>query len=383
VNAILGTELNEAQIAAYLDPLGLRPSVAGEVVVVDVPTYRPDIEREIDVIEEVARHHGYNNIDRRVARSVSGGGLTARQREQRLVRDALAGAGLLEAWTLSLIGAADLERAGLPTDGVEIENPLRAEERLLRPALLPGLLNAAAFNADHGLSDVALFEVGHVFLPPTEGTGVLPDERDHVAAVLTGTHGRRPHEPDRPVDAFDAIAVWDALVEALGLADVRREPAHRAPFHPTRAAALVVDGATVGHVGEIAPDVRAAFGLDVPAVAFEAHLDALLAAARRDQDYAPGSRFPASNFDLAFVIDDDVPAGRVQATLTTAAGELLEHIRAFDVFRSDALGAGRRSVAYALRVRAPDRTLTDEDVATVRQRCIDAVVAAHGATLRG
>ncbi|HEV7535367.1 MAG TPA: phenylalanine--tRNA ligase subunit beta, partial [Acidimicrobiia bacterium] len=197
VNAVLGTELDTGRIRGYLEPLGF--AVVGDAVpegrmidafpsdpddpemsAVDeavyepeealdfeVPTYRPDCEREIDLIEEVARHHGYNNIARTLPRlDEPGGGLTAVQKGRRTVRDALLGAGLSEAYTFSLVSPADLAAAGLPPEGIELENPLRAEESLLRPAVLPGLLKAAAFNTGHGLPDVGLFEIGHIFLPP-------------------------------------------------------------------------------------------------------------------------------------------------------------------------------------------------------------------------
>jgi len=388
VNALLGTAITTDEITGYLEPLGLATAPVTDVgdrdsLVVEVPTYRPDIEREIDVVEEVARHHGYNRIERRVARSVRGGALSGVQRERRLVRDTLVGAGLSEAWTLSLVGAADLTRAGLDPVGVEIENPLRAEERLLRPALLPGLLGAAAFNADHGIADVALFEVGHVFLPPTPATGVLPDERDHVAVVITGADPRRPHEPDRGVDAFDATAVWEAVAGALALADARLEPAVAPTFHPTRTAAIVVDGNVVGHVGEIAPEVLDAYGLTSGAVGLEAHLDAVLGSRRRERTYVAPSRFPASTFDLAFVLPDAVPSARVAERMEAVAGAWVENVRAFDVFRSESVGDGARSVAYSIRLRASDRTLTDDDVATVRRACIDAIVEEFSAQLRG
>ncbi|MDQ1504116.1 MAG: phenylalanyl-tRNA synthetase beta chain, partial [Actinomycetota bacterium] len=198
VNEVLGTELDTATIRGHLEPIGFAVpdgvSADGHGGVVDyvVPTYRPDCEREIDLIEEVARHHGYNNIARTLPRTKEpSGGLTAVQRGRRTVRDALLGTGLSEAYTFSLVSPADLAAAGLPPEGIELENPLRAEESLLRTAVLPGLLKAAAFNAGHGLPDVGLFEIGHIFLPPPEGQ-TLPDEREHLAVVLAGTVFRLP-----------------------------------------------------------------------------------------------------------------------------------------------------------------------------------------------
>ncbi|HEV7861265.1 MAG TPA: phenylalanine--tRNA ligase subunit beta, partial [Acidimicrobiia bacterium] len=392
VNTVLGTDLGTARIRGYLEPLGFAvPDTDGgipesltvdtfpsdpddpEVGLVDedafeaeeahdyvVPTYRPDVEREIDLIEEVARHHGYNNIPRTLPRMAEpGSGLTPFQQGRRVVRDALLGTGLSEAYTFSLVAPADLAAAGLPPEGIELENPLRAEESLLRPAVLPGLLKAAAFNAGHGLPDVGLFEVGHVFLPPPAGQ-TLPDEREHLAVVLAGTVFRLPHEPDRPVDGHDVVGRLETVTEALALADWSLEPGDAAGFAPGRAAIVVVDGAPVGAVGEIDPGVRVRIGLTGPVAALEVNLSRLLLATRKERRSVTPSRYPASTIDLAFDVDESVPAGAAQRTLAAAAqrtlaaaaGDLLEDIRLFDVFRSEAIGANKKSLAFGLRFRA-------------------------------
>ena len=155
------------------------------------------------------------------------------------------------------MSAADLAAAGLPAEGIELENPLRAEESLLRPAVLPGLLKAASFNAGHGLPDVGLFEIGHVFLPPPAGQ-TLPDEREHLAVVLTGTVFRPPHEPNRPVDGHDVVGRLETVAEALALADWSLEPGDAPGLYPGTGGRVIVDGAPVGAVGEVDPGVRAA-----------------------------------------------------------------------------------------------------------------------------
>jgi phenylalanyl-tRNA synthetase beta chain len=300
--------------------------------------------------------------------------------------------------TLPMLSPADLQRAGITRDTyVEVENPLRAEESVLRPSIMPGLLKALQYNASHGNTDVALFEIGTVFFPPDpdrpakrpEFDGVykgdsarLPDEHEHLAAVRAGVARRRPFDANRPVEPADLVAVVDALASALRLADVRLVAAAPEGYHPTRAANVTVDGAIVGAVGEVAPDVVRAHGLDTPVVGFELDVDLLLAGDRRDPQAQAVSRFPAHNIDLAFVVAERVPAAAVEATLRSAGGDLLEAVHLFDVFRSPALGEGRRSLAFALRFRAPDRTLTDDEVAQLRQACIDAVVREHGAELR-
>lgn len=385
LNALLGTRLTLQEVTGYLTPLGFGlGSVEGaSSVEATVPTFRPDIEREIDLVEEVARHHGYNNISRTVPRSGShAGGLTARQREQRKVRDLLVGAGLLEAMTFSLVAPADLTRAGLPAAGIEVENPLRAEESLLRPALLPGLLRSVAFNAAHGTPNVALFEVGHVFGTPIEGE-TLPDERDHLAVALSGVVPRIPHEPDRPVDVHDVAGIWELLAGALDLADWRLVPESRPGLHPSRSAVIFVDGVEVGAFGEVSKDVADALGLPLPILALELDLDRVLAGSRGKRDYVAPSRFPASSFDLAFVVAEEANAADIRTTLIAAAGPMLEELRLFDVFRGESTGLGKKSLAFALRFRAQDRTLTDDEIAGLRQACIELVARTHDAVLRG
>ncbi|MCU1457712.1 MAG: phenylalanyl-tRNA synthetase beta subunit [Actinomycetia bacterium] len=383
VNALLGTSLTPAEVVDAIRPLGIDVEGTGDDLVAIAPTFRPDLEREIDLIEEVARRIGLNTIPKTLpSTTAQGGGLTRRQRDRRLVVDALVGAGLSEAVTLSLIAPADVERVGHPLDQVvRSTNPLRAEESLLRPRVLPGLLRAAAANAGHGLPDVALFEVGHIFLPPADDA-LLADERDHLAVLIAGTVQRSPVEPDRPVDAYDAVDAVRAVFSALDLADVRLVPEAGPGFHPTRSSAVVVDGQPIGHVGEIAPTAAAAFGTGTPVVGAELDLDALLAGSRRDRAFVALSRYPSSSIDLAFVLDDDVSAAAVIATLRGAGGPRLEAVRVFDEFRSEALGPGKRSLAFALRFRASERTLTVEEVGELRRAAIDAVTDTHAAQLR-
>ncbi len=384
VNALLGTALEDAAVVSALEPLGIEITATNGALSATVPTWRPDLEREIDLVEEVARRVGLNEITRTLP-STTGqtGGLTVRQRERRLVADTLVGMGCAEAVTVPLLAPAELERFGLALDdAVEVANPLRAEESILRPTILPGLVAAVARNAGHGIDDVMLFELGHVFRAPI-GDDTLPDEREHVAATLAGQVCPAPIEPDRAVDVYDAIDIVRAVGDALELSGLTLVPASAAGLHPARTAAVLVDGVEAGHVGELAPGVLAALELTGPVVALELDLGILFDGRRRDRAFRSPSKYPASTIDLAFVVADDVPAASIAATLRDAGGALLESVRCFDVFRSDSLGAGRVSLAFALRFRAGDRTLTDEEVGGLRQACIDAVVSTHGAELRG
>ncbi len=379
INRLLATSLTDAEVESLLAPLGIELSGGTATV----PTWRPDVEREIDVVEEVARRVGLQRIRRTVpANPEKIGSLTAQQRERRLVGDVLIGAGFDEAYTLPLLAVADLAKAGVPTGAViEVQNPLRAEESVLRPSLMPGVLRAVAHNAAHGNPDVALFELGRVFAPPAAGE-TLPVERLHLAATRSGRVLRTPYEPDRDVTVHDLIAVVEALAQELRLADFSLVAAPAPGLHPVRAANIVVDGVAVGAIGEVDADVSDAIALPAPVIACEIDVDALLAGSRIPRASSPVSRYPASAIDLAFVVSDDVPAGALLATLRAAGGESLESVRLFDEFRSESLGPGRVSLAFALKFRAADQTLTDAEVGELRQACIDAVQSAFAAELR-
>jgi len=399
VNAVLGTSLDAEDVWDALAPLGIELDTPaedegehggdGDTVVAIVPTFRPDLDREIDLVEEVARRIGFDRIGRTLPDTRGQvGALTPRQRERRLAADALVGVGLSEAITLSLVSPADLERAGAPLDRmVRATNPLRAEESVLRTAVLPGLLRALAGNHSQGLNDVALFEMGRVFLSPAAdraaAAGPLPDEPEHIALAWAGHVRRRPLEDDRPVDVYDAVDAVRAVLDALGVADVVLDPVTNTGFRPGRAARVLVSGVEAGTVGEVAPAVLDALNLEAPVVAAELVLDVLLDAPRRDRTFRAPSRFPASLLDLAFVADESVAAANIEATLRAELGDVLEAVRCFDVFRSDALGNGKRSLAFTLRLRAPDRTLTDTEAGELRTRAVRAVERAHGAELRG
>ncbi|MGH9025436.1 MAG: phenylalanine--tRNA ligase subunit beta [Acidimicrobiia bacterium] len=381
VNAVLGTDLAPARVRKVLQPLEIEIDGRGKTFTAIVPSFRPDLEREIDLVEEVARRVGFDEIGRTIPRSAEPGGLTRRQQDRRFLTDALVGMGALEAMTVSLVAPDDQGRFGL-TDAIEVANPLRAEESVLRMALVPALLQAAAFNAAHGQLDVALFEVGAVFGPPTKGE-LLPDEREHVAAVLFGWLRRRPVEDDRPFDVYDAVDLVAAVADALGLADLRLVAGDAPGYEPGRTARVLVDGSDIGQVGELAADVVSALRLTGPVVGFEIDAGALYDGTRREQQFREVSTFPPSSIDLAFVVAESVPAAAVRSTLRTAAGELLEEVRLFDTFRSEGLQAeGRKSMAFALRFRASDRTLTEAEVGDLRNRAIDAVTREHGAELR-
>jgi phenylalanyl-tRNA synthetase beta chain len=370
VNAILGTELSGPEIRHLLEPIGFTSTVVGEGQDVTIPSWRIDSSAEIDVIEEVGRMYGYERIGAVVPPAVHFGALSERQAERRLARDVLIGLGYAEAMPMPFLAPDDLTRSGLADEPITITNPLIADESVLRTSLLPGLLKTIAYNESHRNAGVALFEIGHVFRRPDEPQP-LPDEHEHLAVAIAGA------------EAPAAVEAWQALATALAVDD-RALAADVLPgMHATRAAAVVVAGERIGVAGEVDPAVLANHGITERVAWVEIDLGRLFELPHGERPYRLISRFPSSDIDLAFETPDAVPAAAVETALRRAGGELLARLELFDVYRGAGLAPGNRSLAYRLRFQAGDRTLTDAEVADVRHRCIDAVVAATGASLRG
>lgn len=401
VNAVLGTGLDADEVAALLTPIGMRAVGVDDddAVLWEVPSWRPDVEREIDLIEEVARCHGYDAIGRSLPSGAGRiGGLSPLQKAERRLRAALSAAGVHDAQTNSVVTQATLDRLrwGTPPS-VTIRNPLRDEDRTLRMSLLPNICNAASYNVARGVASVRLGEVGTVFAP---SGALLPDERRMCCVVLAGAErDSRVHDAGgsagRPYDVYDVKGVLESVADDLGVTFevfgevVGDDAVVPAGLHPGRSAAfrLVGDDAPdgpIGWFGELHPRVADAFDLPRSTVAAEFDTAPVLAAhvALREW-YDPVSPFPATTRDMAFVVDDAVVTADLLATVRRAAGDLCRGVELFDVYRGAGVADGSRSVAVEVVFRAPDRTLTDDEVGTAVDAMVRAAQHAHGAELRG
>ena len=372
VNHVLGSDLDAQAVAGYLDPIGFMTSpVAGEELDVVLPSWRPDATSEIDVIEEVARHHGYARLGARPLTGSRTGGLTEYQRRRRQVREVLCGLGVNEAQTSQLVGPEDHDLVGWTDPTIAGANPMVREESVLRATLMPGLMRSLAYNASHRTPAVALFELGKVFRVPGDPRSDLPEETERVAAAIAGR------------DAKSAVGIWRTLAEHLRIGAPSLVAADGPGLHPSRTARAMAGQVDVGLVGEVHPDVLDRWDLTGPVAWLDLSVEALLAATTRPIEQQPVSRFPSSDIDLAFEVKEEVAAGEVQATIAKEAGDLLVDLALFDVYRGSGVAEGARGLAYRLRLQAPDRTLTDKDVAEVRARVIATVTKAHSASLRG
>ncbi|MGW2617108.1 phenylalanine--tRNA ligase subunit beta [Streptomyces sp. NPDC001500] len=382
-------------------------------LIVTVPSWRPDLAEGNDLAEEVIRLEGYENLPSTLPKPPSGRGLTHRQRLHRRVGRALAGAGYVEAPNYPFVSEQVFDQLGLDADDparrvVKLTNPLNDEEPALRTSLLPGLLGALRRNDGRGSHDLALFETGLVFLPreeqgvaghlpvdrrPTDEElasldAVLPEQPRHVAVVLAGAREQAGWwGKGRPAEWADAVEAGRMVAREAGAELVVRNGRY-GPWHPGRCAEFVVsvDGAerVVGHAGELHPRVLKALGLPARTCAMELDLD-VLEQVGDDTPQAPRiSTFPVATQDVALVVDRLVPHADVEAALREGAGELLEGIRLFDVYENaEQLGDAKKSLAYALRFRAEDRTLTVDEASAARDAAVALAGERTGAVLRG
>jgi phenylalanyl-tRNA synthetase beta chain len=380
VNAVLGTALDRGLMRDLLEPIGFTSTEQGADLLVDIPTWRPDSSTEIDVVEEIGRMYGLSRVERTVPVSPHPGGLTPAQRTRRAVRRALAGFGVSEAMPMPFLAPGDLERCGLPSTGLVLANPLAAEESVLRTSLRPGLLAAVAHNANHRITGVRLHEIGRVFELGDRGPVVDVEESSRLGRVLDGER-EQLGVALAGAEAPTAVELLDVVVAAMGLGSIVLQAQELPGLHPARAATVEIAGVAAGAVGEIDPEVLERYGIEERVAWLELELGALLELPAPVPLARPVSRFPSADVDLAFVVEDRVPAAAVRATIAAAGAPLLRRIELFDVFRSESFGQAR-SLAFRVRFQADDRTLTDAEVGVVRQAIIDEVVATHGAHLR-
>ena len=397
---LLGERVPEDEVAAILGRLGFAPREGDGSVSVTVPPWRDsDTRREVDLIEEVARIHGLDRLPTTLpARESAVGRLTDAQRLRRRLEDALRDRGLHETVSYSFTSPAVLERLRLirsehiRIEHLRIQNPLSEDLSVLRPYLLPGLLDAARHNAAHGRPDVALFECAHVYRPkpgaaePAEAAGGSPRgalaaaEGQHLAAVLMRARPASWRTPAHEADYYSARALLEALLAAARI-DWRPEPGGPPFLHPGRSARVLAGDHELGWVGEVHPAIAREWDLEATVAGFEIDFDALAALAPGPAYYADVTTFPAVLQDIAAVLPETVSAAEAEAAVRAGGGELLASARVFDVYTGEQVGEGNRSLALRLEFRAPDRTLTDEEVAE-RRAAIEAELAKIGGRLR-
>lgn len=418
VAALIGVDYTEAEITGALEMIGCEITDLGEQIDdgqwwVTPPTWRPDLTDKWTLAEEVARITGYDRIPSVLPVPPSGRGYTAAQQGRRRVANALAAAGYVEtpSFPFTTAEAGDLHgsASGEHVPSVKLANPLDGQAPFLRRSLIPGLLQVAHRNIARGFTDLALFETGVVFLPeagvsygtakvpplavrPDAATlaeldAAIPPQPRHVAVLLTGALvAKQPGQAAVPAGLADALDAVRTIAAAAGVT-IDVEQGHRAALHPGRSGVLTVAGVAggaveVGYVGEVLPAVSADADIPGRVVVAELDLDLLLSLAGDRVVAASLSGYPAATQDVSLVVDAEVPAAAVRAALVDGAGELLEALRLVDDYRGEGLPDGAKSLTYALRFRAPDRTLTAAEATDAKLAGVAVAAERFGAALR-
>jgi phenylalanyl-tRNA synthetase beta chain len=392
VKRLTGLDVPAEESLSILDRLGFKARGGGYVIDIDVPSWRPDIDGKADLVEEVMRIHGVNEIPFTPMVShdaVNGKILTTLQLRTRAARRALAVRGMMEAVTWSFIPARHAALFGGGKPELRLANPIAADMSDMRPSLLPGLLSAAQRNADRGFADVALFEVSGSY------EGDTPETQRRVAAgVRRGTAklegpGRNWAGDAQPVGVFDAKADALAALEAAGAPADKLQVEASGPdwYHPGRSGTIKLGPKTVlGTFGEFHPKTLEALDIDGPVCGFEVFIDAIPEPKRKATRTKPRldlSNFQAVKRDFAFIVDKEVEAGSLIRAAAAADRKLVTGVSIFDVFDGASIGEGKKSIAIEVAIQPVERTLTDEDFEALAGRIVENVRKQTGGVLRG
>lgn len=379
MNALLGLDLSADEQKAYLERLEFRVE-DGKVI---IPSFRVDIARMCDLAEEVARMYGYDKIPTTLyAGEMVQGEYTPKQMAEQIVSETCRSAGFDEAMSHSFISPKFYDMIGWAEDdprriSTTILNPLGEDFSIMRTTVLPSMLQSLAHNHAHRNPTASLFELGMIYTPVIKDGKADASVLPHEEKVITlGSYGR--------LSFFQFKGVIEAICRELNVKDVQFMPETGNPsYHPGRCANILIGGEAVGVFGTVHPTVAARYGLSGEVLAAELPLDKLFAAIDPVKLYHPLPKFPASTRDIAVLVDDTVPAASMQAAIEKAAGSILEAVKLFDVYKGKGIPEGKKSVAYSLSMRAPDRTLTDEECDKAMKQALAALEKDFGAVLRG
>ncbi|WP_071460327.1 phenylalanine--tRNA ligase subunit beta [Bacillus massilinigeriensis] len=384
INAVLGTELEMSEIEDIFSRLQFGACVDVDSITVSVPSRRGDIFIEEDLIEEIARLYGYDRLPSTLpVAPFAPGMLSEYQKKRRVVRSYLEGAGLYQAVTYSLTSREKALQYAIETrEPVELSMPMSEERSMLRLSIVPQLLEVLKYNNARQNESVAVYETGTVFLG--NGDSELPEEREHLAAAITGMWESHPWQGEKkPVDFYVLKGILEGLFAKLGLEErMEFRAAEVEGLHPGRTADLLLDGESIGFVGQVHPVVQKDMDLKETFV-FELSLKKLVAAETAPLAYTSIPRFPSITRDIALVVDKDKTSGELQSIIREAGGKLLKDVGVFDLYEGDRMEEGKKSIAFSLKYYDPEKTLTDEDIAKAHEKVLAAVKEQAGAHLRG
>lgn len=385
VNKILGLDLTVTEVREMLERLEFTVVKQDEdLLLVKVPSYRNDVEREADLIEEVARIYGYNNIPVTRPESKQQGGKTFKQKLEDLTRDLLIGSGLDEVINFSLTGEASFDRLNIPEDSelrqwVRIKNPLSEAYTVLRTSLVPGILEVLANNAKRQIEKMAVFELGKIFINQGEG-----EPAREVMKLAGGSMGylRDIWNSGAP-DFFYLKGVLESYFNRLGINNIEFKPVKVPYLHPGRAAGIFAGEKELGIIGEVLPGLIEKLDLKQRTAVFELDFELIQQEVKLEKNYQPLPKYPAVERDLAILVDKDVNAGDLLVSIKERGGELLKEVNIFDLYKGDQIPENKKSLAFTLLFQAEDRTLRDEEVNQLFGNILRELEKKYGAKIRG
>ena len=388
VNSILGTYLTAEEMGKFLTSIEFQVTRNGNEMSVIVPTFRPDVEREIDLIEEIARLYGYDNIPITMPasemQSESETGRIVSFRDK--VRDALVACGLTEVVNYSFHGPGAFDLIQLEEDSkyrrvLRIRNPISENQSIMRTTLIPGLLANILYNLNRRVSDMQIFETGRVFHPKNDGE--LPEEPELVSGAITGmVHSQLWNQPTRPVDFYDVKGVMETFLHEIGIRDYQLRRASHPSLQPDRGAEVAVGDTAIGVLGEVHRNVLDSYDIDQDIYIFELDFNKLLTCADPEIKFQSLPVFPAVHRDMAVVVAFDIPASQIEDTVGSVGGDLVRSVNLFDLYSGKQIPENTRSLAYSIEYYSPARTLTDDEVDGVHEKIISALGEKFGAELR-
>ncbi|WP_026486167.1 phenylalanine--tRNA ligase subunit beta [Caldanaerobius polysaccharolyticus] len=378
VNSLLGTEIDTAYMADLLERLGLKCLIKEDTIEVEVPTFRQDLRIEADIVEEVARLYGYDNIQETLLDNckASVGLKTYEQKMEDMTRDIMGACGLNEVVTYSFESPKAFDNILLREDdprrkAIQIANPLGEEYSVMRTTMIPSMLDVLSLNLNRRVERAAAYEIGRVYLPEELPLKKLPVE---VRMLSIGIYGDG-------ADFYDIKGIVETYLNACSI-KAQFKPAADPTFHPGRAAEIFIEGKRAGVIGEIHPDVAEIYNMNKRVYVGEINLDVVFKKANMVKTYRPLPKFPAVTRDLAVIVPDDVAVGDLEGAIERAGGELIERIKLFDVYKGDPVPEGHKSVAFSLIFRSKEKTLVDQEVNEVFDKIVQELNKGFGARLR-
>ncbi len=373
INAFLGTEIKTDDMISTLQKLGFTADV--ENMTVTAPSFRPDIEAEADVAEEIARFYGYDKIPSTLLTGeATVGGKTPLQKMRDKINRTLVGCGMSEIYTYTFTSPSDFDKIKIPEDSelrntVKITNPLGEDTSIMRTTTIASMLNILSYNYNHRNENASLFEIGKIYLPKGD---VLPEEPEKVTLGMYGD-----------CDFFSLKGIVELLADRLNINGIEFTRETENPtFHPGRCAKVLIDGKACGVMGEIHPDVLSNYGIDTPAYVAELDLSVIFNSTGETVKFKQLPKFPQAGRDIALLVDKDAQVADLEKTIKKASGEILDGIELFDVYEGSQIPEGKKSVAYKIFFRASDRSLTNEEISKVFTKITKDLEYKNNAVLR-